>query len=250
MGRGPSNLGFGKAAHSSLPPHCRGRNTPSRREKARMCHQPRARAPWRERGSGALSPQRLGRDTDREVGPQSCQYSRACQPDSLLLTCGPKATAPPPPGVCETLGPSAAPPPDPLVSICFLAPSPGPCVHLPARDAPLHPELGVTTVPLEKDATTGSEATLGTLDTSPTSAPPAPSLRARRPHQHWGWGSPSRLTAPSGHTWSLEVTVKGKKERLDAAAGHLPTLGGRPGHMAPGPCLPSRWRLPLGPALP
>lgn len=215
-----------------------------------MCHQPRARAPWRERGSGALSPQRLGRDTVREVGPQSCQYARASQPDSLLLTCGPKATAPPPPGVCETLGPSSCPAPRPTGQHLLLSTIARPLCAPSARDAPLHPELGVATVSLEKDATTGSEATLGTRDPSPTSAPPAPSLRTRRPHQHWGWGSPSRLAASSGHTWSLEVTVKGKKERLDAATRHMPTLRGRPGCVAPGPCLPSCWRLPLGPALP
>lgn len=46
-------------------------------------------------------------------GPHSCQYARASQPDSLLLTCGPKAAAPSPPGACETLRPSGPPAPRP-----------------------------------------------------------------------------------------------------------------------------------------
>lgn len=97
-----------------------------------MRPQPRAWAPWREGGSSALSPQRLGKDTDGEAGPSPVNMLEPPRPTPYFSRVAPKLQHPHPQELVRPSGPPAAPLPDPLVSICFLAPSPGPCVCLPA----------------------------------------------------------------------------------------------------------------------
>ena len=200
--------GQGPPKSSSLPSHCRGRKPTD------VSHQPHAGALWKAGGSSTLPAQRLGKDADGgkwawsavlRGPPVLCNTLEPPSPTPHSSRVAPKPQQPHFQELVRNTGPPARPRPTDqnlrfstiprhLCARSSLRRSPPPRTWAKAR---------VATVYLERDTIIGSEARLtelGTHDTSPASAPRAPSKAATQTSTGGVPRQTSRhLPTPTGH---------------------------------------------------
>ena len=188
-GQGPLKSGLEKqpTAHS---PHTAGAGIHPPEGRRHICATSPGHGPCG--GRGAPAPSLLKDWGETRPGKWAPSPVNTLEPPSLTpysSRVAPKPQHPPPQEFVRPSGPPAAPPPDPLVSICCLAPSPGPCAHLPPETLPSTQNSVLPPFLLKKMRPQALKPRWGRVTQAPPQHPQLPPSEPA-PHTSTGGGGP------------------------------------------------------------